>query len=79
VGGRQEPESDARGIAAANSALKISIAKRIFRKGFMLGGLTSSPAATRLKEARGDLEREMVQRTLKRHLERSVRSQGTAR
>jgi len=60
VGGRQEPESDARGIAAKDSALKTGIAKGIFRKGFMLGGLNSSPAATRLKEARGNLEREMV-------------------
>jgi transcriptional regulator with AAA-type ATPase domain len=74
-----EPESDARGIAATNCALKTGIAKGIFRKGFMLGGLNVSPAATRLKEARGNLEREMVQRTLKRHLERSVRSQGTRR
>ena len=76
VGARQEPESDAQGIAATNSALKTGTAKGIFRKGFMLGGPNSSPLATRLKEARGNLGRKMVQRTLKRHLERSVRSQG---
>jgi len=79
VGGRQKPESDARVIAATNSGLKTGTAKGIFRKGFMFGGLNSSPVATRLKEARGNLEREMVQRALKRHLERSVRSQGTGR
>jgi DNA-binding NtrC family response regulator len=57
--------------------ISTGIAKGIFRKGFMLSGLNGGPWATRLKEARGNLEREMMQQTLKRHLERSVRSQGT--
>jgi DNA-binding NtrC family response regulator len=75
-GGKEELESDARPIVATNPISKPESQKEFFGTDFMLGRLNGSPAATTLKEAGENLEREMVQQTLKLHSERSVRFQG---